>query len=345
MRRLLTALAILALVSTARAAEIRDVATVVGVRPNQIIGYGLVVGLNGTGDRGGAALKAGRRMLDKLGYTLSSGELRSKNLALVMVMAKLPADVYEGREIDVSVSSIGDATSLYGGRLISTPLHAADPAVVFARAQGAVTFGGAEKPLHPTSGKVFRGATVERDLPVKYTYNNTFKLALKHTSFALAQNVADAINNYLWRAGQDGTKNIAEATSPGLVTVTIPEWERKRPVSFIEQALRYPVDVDLPARVVVNEATGTVAVNEAVRVGPAAVSHGDLYVEIPASRPAPGGPIMAGGKGKLIPVSQGVTLQEVVTQLNRMKVSPRDLIAVLEKLIQIGALNAELVVE
>jgi len=336
---------------TAGAAEIRDVAGVVGVRPNQLVGYGLVVGLRGTGDRGSAAVKAARRFLGNIGMTLTSGELRSKNIALVTVTAELPAFMKEGSRIDITVSAIGDAESLQGGRLIATPLHGPDPEMVYARAQGSVSFGGAEKPLHPTSGRIPRGAIVELEVETSFTKGDSFELFVKQPGFALAQNIADAINNYMWRGGQKGGGDIAVAASPGLVRVAIPKWEQANPVAFMKQLLLYPVDVDLPARVVLNERTGTVAVNQSVRVGPAAVSHGDLYVEIPATA-GPAGPAGPAGRlpgraerGRVMPVEQGVTLQEVVAQLNRMKVTPRDLIAVLDKLVSAGAINAELIVE
>ena len=346
----------------AEGAKIRDVATVVGARSNHLIGYGLVIGLKGTGDRSPAALKAARRILDNIGWTLTSGELRTKNIALVMVTAELQPWLKEGVKCDAFVSAIGDAESLQGGYLLTTPLHAADPEAVYARAQGSISFGGALKPVHPNSGRIPCGATVEREVPVVFTKNDAFELAVRTPGFALAQNIADVINNYVWLAGESEkgrAGDIAVAVSPGLVRVTIPEWEwaRKRPVAFMRDLLSYPVDVDLPARVVVNERTGTVAVNEAVRVGPAAVSHGDLYVEIPAAGGAGGGGRAAdvaaagaawaagGARGHVVPVSQGVTLQEVVQQLNRMKVTPRDLIAVLDKLIRVGALSAELIVE
>jgi len=334
---------------TAGAAEIRDVAGVVGVRPNQLVGYGLVVGLRGTGDRGSAAVKAAGRFLGNVGMTLTAGELRSKNIALVTVTAELPPFMKEGSRIDITVSAIGDAESLQGGRLIATPLHGPDPEMVYARAQGSVTFGGAEKPLHPTSGRIPRGAIVEREVEMSFTRGDSFDLAIKRPSFALAQTVADAINNYMWRGGmREKAGDIAVPASPGLVKVSIPKWDQAKPVAFISQLLKYPVDVDLAAMVVVNERTGTVAVNQSVRVGPAAVSHGDLYVEIPAAAgPAVPAGRMPGGaeRGRVMPVEQGVTLQEVVAQLNRMKVTPRDLIAVLEKLVRVGALNAELIVE
>jgi len=284
----------------AGAAEIRDVAGVVGVRSNQLIGYGLVVGLKGTGDRRSTAtFRAMTRMMQRLNLTLSQSELRSKNAALVIVTAELPAFMKEGSRIDVTVSSIGDAESLQGGRLIATPLHGPDPEVVYARVQGSVTFGGAEKPAHPTSGRIPRGGIVEREVEMSFAKGEGFELAIKRPSFALAQTVADAINNYMWRGGaKEGAGDIAVPVSPGLVKVTIPKWERAKPVAFISQLLRYPVDVDLGAMVVINERTGTVAVNQSVRVGPAAVSHGALYVETPASAPAePAGGAGGGGGG------------------------------------------------
>ena len=320
-----------------RAAQIRDVCTVKGVRSQQLIGYGLVVGLKGTGDKSRVTFKALKRFFDRAGMTVSASDINSRNVALVLVTTELPPFAEEGMRLDVTVSAVNDATSLKGGRLIATPLHGPDPAKVFARAQGAVSFLGSREPEHTTSAMIRGGVIVERSFTNVFVEGGAVQLILKEAASALASEVAQTIN--LGRRLPVGV-SIARPVNPGLVEVILPERYRGRSVEFLSEILRYPVDVDLPARVVINEDTGTVAINDTVRVAPAAVAVGDIFLVIGGTkRPA------ENLQARLVPLEEGTDLQELVVALQKLRVTPRDVIAVIEQLVAVGALQAELVLE
>ena len=320
------------------AAQIRDVAIVRGVRSQQVFGYGLVVGLKGSGDKAQATQDALKRLFATAGMTVKASDINSRNVALVIVTAEIPPFSHEGQRINAAVSAVGDATSLKGGRLIATPLHGPDPKIVYARAQGSITFLGKEDPTQTTSGVIRGGVIIEREIPVEFTYNGKVELATKEPSSALASEIAHTINMGLRRGPGE---EVATAVSPGLVRVSIPADFDGTPVDFLSEILRYPVDVDLPARVVINENTGAVAVNDTVRVGPAAVAVGNIFLVIGNPK---GGPRPKPGAG-VVPVEEGTSLQELVGALQRLRVTPRDLIAVIEQLVAVGALSAKVVVE
>lgn len=338
--RRLTALALAVAVVAALAArgaqavEIRDVVDVKGIRANHLVGYGLAVGLAGTGDQGAATRKALRRFLERAGMTLDDREISGRNTALVVVTAELPPFAAEGQTFDCQVSAIGDATSLAGGRLISTPLHAADPKLVYARAQGTISFSGQAEPKLATSGVLRGGAAVEREVPLEFVRQGLIELALRRADAVLAQAVTDAILQGLnARPGEKASP--ARAVNTGLIEVRLPDAFKDDPVAFLSEILRFPVDVEPRARVAINQRTGTVAVSDAVRVLPAAFAHGDLTVQIGSSERT----------GRVVGLESGTSLRELVTQLNRIGIAPRDLIAVLEQLIRVGALHAELLIE
>lgn len=336
--------AVLLLVSSAfgisSAAQVRDVATVKGVRSQQLIGYGLVVGLKGTGDKSRVTLKALKRFFDRAGMTVDAQDLNSRNVALVLCTAELPPFAEEGMRLDVTVSAVGDATSLKGGRLIAAPLHGPDPAKVYARGQGSVSFLGVQEPNHTTSGVVRQGknsgAIVERPFTNVFIENDRVQLILREQSSALASEVAETIN--LGQRLPVG-RRIARPVNPGLVEVALPEEYAARPVEFLSEILRYPVDVDLPARILVNEEAGTVSMNDTIRVAPAAVAVGDIFLVIGGTQPQQPQP------GRLLPLEEGADLQQLVTAFERMRFSTRDIIAVIEQLVAVGALQAELIVE
>lgn len=363
-RLLLVLLAGLVLVTPLHAERIKDLANIQGVRNNQLLGYGLVVGLDGSGDKVGSAPfteQSLRSMLTQLGIVVPPNTtLNPKNVAAVTVHADLPPFSKPGQQIDVTVSSIGDAKSLRGGALLMTPLKGID-GQVYAVAQGNLVVGGlsaeggdgSKVTINiPSSGRVPNGATVERSVPTPFGNDPLLTLNLKQGDFTTVQRVTDAINTAIGA----GTAFAVDSTS---VKVNAPKDIAQR-VGFVAMIENLDVDpADAVARVVVNSRTGTVVINSTVRVSPAAVSHGSLVVTISenaqVSQPNP----LAGGDTVVTPQSDvsvsedgrrmfvfdpGVTLDTVVRAVNRVGAGPSDLVAILEALKQAGALKADLVV-
>lgn len=345
----------------AYAERIKDLAFVSGVRPNQLVGYGLVVGLNGSGDKTPFAEQSLKSMLKKFGIHLPPGlKTNSKNIAAVAVHADLPAFAKPGQKIDVTVSSLGNAKSLRGGTLLMTPLKGID-GQTYAIAQGSLLVSGLDASGAdgsritinvPSVGRIPDGATVERSVPTGFDRGNTITLNLKSPDFTTASRMESAINKQFG----DGTARAIDADS---VEVRAPRLRNQR-VSFLSMLENIEVQPDDgPARVIVNSRTGTVVISKAVRVKPAAVSHGNLTVRITenptVSQPAP----LSGGQTQVTPNSAvaieqgdkrmfkfapGVSLDEIVQAVNKVGVSPSDLVAILEALKQVGALQAELMV-
>jgi flagellar P-ring protein precursor FlgI len=347
--------------SGARAERIKDVAAVAGVRGNQLIGYGLVVGLNKTGDKTKFTGQTLVNMLTQLGIRLPPGvDPKSKNIAAVSVSADLPPFVKPGQTIDVTVSSLGDATSLRGGTLIMTPLKGAD-GQIYAIAQGNLVVGGLSAGgedgskitiNNPGVGRVPNGATVEREVATPFSDGNELVLNLHNPDFTTAKRVSQAINK-TFGAGT------AEARDGASIHVAAPRDPAQKVdfASLIESLEISPADA--PAKVIVNSRTGTVVINSMVRVQPAAVSHGNLIVTITerpqVSQPNP----FAGGQTVVTPrtdisvkeeanhmfvFNPGVTLDEIVKAVNQVGAAPSDLVAILEALKSAGALRAELLV-
>lgn len=353
----------LARAPVASAERIMDLASVAGVRSNQLIGYGLVVGLDGTGDQTGQTpftVQSLESMLKRFGVTVPSNvNPQLKNVAAVTVDASLPPFAKPGQTITVTVSTIGNATSLRGGTLILTPLMGADGRV-YAMAQGNLVVGGvgassngnSVKVNIPTAGTIPNGATVERAAPTTLGSGNYVWLNLHHPDFTTAKRVADAIN----RLFGPGTAEPGDAMS---VRVLAPRAAGQR-VDFVSVLQNIQVTPgEAPARVIINSRTGTVVINQNVTVSPAAVAHGNLSVTISnttqVSQPAP----LAGGSTTVVPNSQinvrqekknmfvfspGVSLDDIVRAINRVGASPGDLIAILEALKAAGALHAQLIV-
>ena len=345
------------------AERIKDLAMVSGVRPNQLVGYGLVVGLNGTGDQTTQTpftVKTLKSMLSNMGITLPPElNLQLKNVAAVSVHADLPPFIKPGQLIDVTVSSIGNAKSLNGGSLLMTPLKGADGAV-YAIAQGNVVVGGISAAAAgssvtvnvPSAGRVPNGATVERQVVDNFGGNSPIVLNLHQADFTTAERVVEAINKTF---GSD----VAQAIDASSIQVRGPA-ERNQRVSLI--AVLENIEVapgQSAAKVVVNARTGTVVIGMNVRVGPAAVAHGNVTVTITSdpivSQPGP----FSGGQTAVVPnanisVNQekkpmflfnpGVALDDIVRAVNQVGASPTDLIAILEALKAAGALRAELIV-
>lgn len=350
-----------------QAERIKDVATVAGVRTNQLIGYGLVVGLTNTGDKTTRfTSQTLRNMMMQLGMTLSKDvpvagiDLKSKNIALVSVQAEMPAFAKPGQMIDVTVASMGDAKSLRGGSLVMTPLKGAD-GQVYAIAQGNLVVGGLSAQGQdgskvtvnvPSAGRIPNGATVEREVPTGFAQGSNLVLQLQTPDFTTANRLAEEVN----RAFGPGLARPIDAAS---IQVSMPRDPAQR-VSFTSMVENLEISPgDAPAKVVVNSRTGTVVISRHVRVQPAAVSHGNLTVTITerpeVSQPGP----FSGGRTAIVPRSDvnvqeegnrmfvfrpGVSLDEVVKAVNQVGAAPSDLVAILEALKSAGALRAELIV-
>jgi flagellar P-ring protein precursor FlgI len=357
-------LAIALIAPATQAARVKDIASIAGVRSNQLIGYGLVVGLNGSGDKVNSSPfteQSLRSMLTQLGIVVPAGtSLNPKNVAAVTIHSDLPPFAKPGQKIDVTVSSIGDAKSLRGGTLLMAPLKGAD-GKVYAIAQGNLVVGGLSASGAdgssitiniPSVGRIPNGASVERMVATPFSKNNFLVLNLHRSDFTTARRVVDSINKAI---GPNAAKAI-DATS---IRVDSPMDPAQR-VSFVSLLENLEVDPGLaPARVVVNSRTGTVVISSEVRVSPAAVSHGNLTVTISEEQQVSQPNALASGQTTVVPSTQvdvnesgsrmflfntGVTLNEVVRAVNQVGAAPSDLVAILEALKQAGSLKAELIV-
>jgi len=353
-------LLLLMTVSTAGAARIKDIASIKGVRPNQLIGYGLVIGLDGTGDGNKSVFTKQSivTMLERMGMTIKADDIRVENVAAVMVTAELPPYVRVGNTIDVLVSSIGDATNLQGGTLLLTPLKAVN-GVVHAVAQGPISTGGFEasgsganvQKNFPTVGRVANGAMIEKEIAAEFISDGSFSLSLLEPDFTTASRVAQTINASF-------AAPIAVTPNPGTINVKIPQTYEQRVVELVTRVEGLLVNPDNIAKVVINERTGTVVMGENVRIGVIAIAHGSLSVQIKesadVSQPLPfsesGRTVVTPdtsitveeGNGRLSVVNGGVNIGEVVRALNALGVTPRDLIAILQAIKAAGALSAKL---
>jgi flagellar P-ring protein precursor FlgI len=359
---LVVALAGLLLCWPTHAARIKEVATVQGVRPNQLTGYGLVVGLDGTGDQSTQAPFTAQSiiaMLQQMGVSLPSGtQMQLRNVAAVMVTAELPAFAQPGQRIDVNVSSVANAKSLRGGMLIATPLKGAD-GQIYALAQGSLIVGGAGASAggskvqinHLSAGRVPQGATVERSVPTPLQQGDWLQLDLNAADFNTAREVVRAIN----AAKGDGT---AQALDARVVRVRMPMLPDER-VAFLADIENLALTLAKPAaKIVLNARTGSVVMNEAVTIGACAVAHGSLSVTI-SSTPMVSQPnsfnnsgqtvvaekadiTIAQQGGTLMQLNAGVQLNDVVKALNALGATPQDLLAILQAMKAAGALNAEI---
>ncbi len=342
----------------AAAQRIKEVASVQGVRANQLVGYGLVVGLDGTGEQTAVTAQSLSALLQSLGVTLPPGVVpQGRNVAAVMVTAELPPFAQPGQAIDVVVSSMGSAKSLRGGTLVMTPLRGADGAV-YALAQGNLVVGGAGASAggsrvqinHLAAGRIPAGASVERSVPTPLHEGQTVQLDLRAADFHTARAVADAINAAKG-AGQ------AWAVDGRTVQVRMPASAPER-VAFLADIENLPLTLARPAaRVVINARTGSIVMNEAVTLGACAVAHGNLSVTISStpvvSQPAPfgQGQTVVGEQadiavtqqgGALIEMPAGTRLTDVVKALNALGATPQDLLAILQAMKSAGALAAEI---
>lgn len=313
-------------------ARLKDIATVKGVRENILIGYGIVVGLKGSGDSStDITSQSLTRLFSKLGLDIQgNANVKSKNAAAVIATAKLPPFARVGNQLDVTVSSIGDAASLEGGMLLVTPLRAGDQNV-YAVAQGPVSIGsvadGSSKNF-PTIGRVVSGATIEKDLDSNFALKKNFRLALHNPDFTTAARVSAVIN------GELGGK-FASARDSGTIDIVVPFNYDGNSVELLALLENIPINVDGRAKVTLNERTGTVVMGSQVSITPVAISHGDLAIEI---KGAPKGT----KPERIVEIKSGSTVSELVRALNTLGVQPKDLTAIFQSLKEVGALQADL---
>ncbi len=344
------------------ASRLKDIVDFEGVRDNMLIGYGLVVGLNGSGDSltnspfTEASLIG---MLERLGVNTRGSTMKTKNVAAVMVTATLPPFSAQGARVDVAVSTLGDAKSLVGGTLLVTPLIGAD-GEVYAVAQGSLAVGGFSAQGQgasitkgvPTAGRIANGAIVEREINFRLTDLTSLRLALKNPDFTTARRVAEGVNKYLHTQA-------AEAIDPATVRLLVPDARRHDVVALLTDIEQLPIEPDQPARVVIDEQSGVIVMGENVRINTVAIAQGNLTIKInetpQVSQPAP---LSQGGQTTVVPrteinvnedegkkmalLRRGVSLQEVVQSLNALGIGPRDMITILQSIKAAGALQADL---
>ena len=341
------------------ASRIKDVAAFEGVRSNQLFGYGLVVGLEGKGDGTQArfTVQTIANMLERAGVTIEPGNMRTKNVAAVMVTATLPPFARQGSTIDVVVSSVGDAKSLQGGTLIMTPLQAAD-SQVYATAQGQIMLGGysaggsgtRSMTSHPTTGRIANGGLVEKEVEVKLSGRSRLNLMLNRNDFTSASRAEKAINDVL---GFDAAKAVDGRT----IEIRVPQDYSNRLIEFMSIIENARVEMDNAARVVLNERTGTIVLGKDVSVSGVSIMHGTLSLQVGTifnvSQPNP----LSRGITAIVPeeamsvteepartatIREGASVEEIVRALTDIGATPRDVIAILQAIKAQGALQAEL---
>jgi len=341
------------------AERIKDIASFEGMRENQLIGYGLVVGLDGSGDKGNQTIQTIANLLQRIGLTVNLTDIKAKNAAAVMVTSALPPFPKPGMRLDALVSTIGDAKSLQGGTLLLAPLKGPD-GKVYALAQGAISVGGfigggggtTVQKNHTTAGKIPNGVTIEIEPRFAFGAGNEIRIFLHNPDFTTAAETARKINEAL------KDESAASTVDPSTIILKVPELYQGRLIQLVALVESIDVAVDTPARVIINERTGTVTIGEAVRIAPVAIAHGSLTIEIKTeynvSQPLPFAPNQAQTivtpkqtvnvkeqNASLMHVS-GATLGDVVRALNALGVTPRDLVSILQALKAAGALRAEL---
>lgn len=342
--------------------RIKDISDIEGIRDNPLIGYGLVVGLNGTGDNISSMAFTEESligMLERLGVNTRDGKIKSKNIAAVMVTGKLPPFARQGTRFDVSVSALGDAKSLLGGVLLVTPLLGAD-GEVYAIAQGQVAIAGysAEGNAQsvtkgvPTSGRIANGAIIEREIQFDFAKQDSIKIALRNPDFTTASRITAAINSYMGTVA-------ATTMDSGTVKLVLPETKKNNLIQVLTDIEQLRIQPDQSAKVIIDEKSGIIVIGENVRINPIAIAQGNLTIRITetpqVSQPAP---FSTTGQTVTVPRTEievdeqsgnklnilngGVSLQELVDGLNALGVGPRDMISILQAVKAAGALQAEI---
>jgi flagellar P-ring protein precursor FlgI len=342
--------------------RVKDLVDVEGIRDNMLVGYGLVVGLNGTGDslrNSPFTEQSLQTMLERLGVNTRGETMQTKNVAAVMVTANLHAFASQGTRIDVSVSALGDAKSLQGGTLLVTPLFGAD-SNIYALAQGPVAVGGFSAQGQgasvtrgvPTAGRIANGAIVEREIPFQIANASNLKLSLRNPDLTTAMRIADAVNRFL--GGE-----IAKANDPSTVALAVPAEYPKGVMGLLTDIEQLNVDPDLPAKVVIDEQSGVIVMGADVHISTVAIAQGNLTIRVTetpqVSQPAPFSQTgttqtvartqiqIDDGKGnKMAVLNDGVSLQKLVDGLNALGVGPRDIISILQAIKAAGALQADI---
>jgi flagellar P-ring protein precursor FlgI len=348
-------------VSTAMAtSRIKDLASIEGIRQNQLLGYGLVVGLNGTGDtlnNTPFTKQSLQAMLERLGVNIRGQQIRTGNVAAVMVTANLPPFATQGTRIDVTASAMGDSKSLQGGTLLVTPLLGAD-GNVYAVAQGSLAIAGFQAEGEaakitrgvPTVGRLPNGAIIEREIDFSLASLGQLRLALRNADFTTAKRIAMAINDYIGSP-------VAEPLDPSTVQLTLPKKFPQNVVSMLTEIEQLQVEPDNAAKIVIDERSGVIVIGRDVRVSTVAVAQGNLTVTISespqVSQPAP----LSRGRSVVVPrsrvtvqeegkklalVHEGVSLQQIVDGLNALGIGPRDLIVILQAIKAAGAIQADI---
>jgi flagellar P-ring protein precursor FlgI len=356
----LAGLLALAWPTAAQAIRLKDVASFKGVRSNQLLGNGLVVGLNGTGDGTNVGFNTQElaNMLSNMGITVDRSKLKVKNIAAVAVTAMLPPFARVGSQIDVLVSSMGDAKSLQGGTLVLTPLKGVDNQI-YGLAQGPISVGGfvasgdaggGITKNHPTAGRIANGATVEREIPFDFTGKQDIILALNTPDFTTATRAVGVINRHL-------KGNYATSQDSGTICIKLPPLFKEKMVPMLASLETLEIATDAVAKVIIDERNGTVVMGENVRLSTVAIAHGNLMIQIKekprVSQPLPfsrGQTVVVPdtsvtvkeGADRLMVLPEGVNIGQVVQALNAIGVTPRDLIAILQAIKAAGALQADL---
>lgn len=314
--------------------RLKDIVTVKGVRENSIIGYGLVIGLNGTGDGGGEITDSSlKKMFQKLGLNPQK-ELSSKNVAAVIVTANLPPFARIGQKLDVTVSSIGDASSLAGGTLLITPLKGGD-GHIYAVSSGSVSIGGLKQGAKfPTIGLVPNGATVEKEINLDFDKKQALRLSLSHADFTTAARIEKILNEQL--GGR-----YAMARDSSTIDLIVPVNYQRNVVQLMAIIENFKVNTDQTAKIIINERTGTIVAGGEVSLMPAAISHGDLTIEISGGDGGGGGASKKKGESVIF-VDKKTTLNELVKGLNAFGVTPEDLISIFQALKRSGSLIGDI---
>ena len=364
MRRFTCSISILCLLgfmadSFAIGSRVKDLTMIAGARDNQLVGYGIVTGLAGDGDKNPIyTIQSIANMLQRFGVNVPAAALSSKNVAAVMITAEIPAFVKNGTRLDVTISTLGDAKTLQGGVLLQTPLLGAD-GKVYAVAQGTVAVGGfiggnggaGVQKNHPTVAQISGGALVEREIPTEIVRNNFVELLLREPDFTSAARLATAVNKVF--------TNSAEAVDSTSVRIRVPEGHEKTPVQFISLVEAIEVQPDVPARIIVNERTGTIVATSRIRIAPCAVSHGELTISIAntdeisqpnafsqtgtTERTTRTDTNVQEKKARFVVMPDMPTIEKVAAGLNAIGVTPRDMMAIFQAMKQAGALQAELI--
>jgi len=343
--------------------RVKDLVMIAGARDNQLVGYGLVAGLAGDGDKNPTyTVQSVANMLQRFGVNIPAASLQAKNVAVVMITADIPAFLKSGSRLDVTVSSLGDAKSLQGGVLLQTPLIGAD-GKVYAVAQGPISIGGfaagveggggaSVQKNHPTVGQIIGGALVEREITATIVRQEMIELVLREPDFTSAARLSAAINEKF--------PDHARALDSTTVRVRVPDGAVESPVEFIAHLQALEVTPDTPARIIINERTGTIVATSRIKIASCAVSHGNLTIAIAStldvSQPSPfsetGETVVVPrtettvteSKGALIALPELPTVEKVAAALNSLGVTPRDMMAIFQAMKQAGALQAELII-